>query len=290
MRRTGYLAKDFAERHGVPKWYDYATALINDPDVDAIYIATPPNGHEEFTAKAAAAGKPVYVEKPMARSHAECLRMIEVCEQHNVPLFVAYYRRTLPNFLKIKQLIDEKVIGDVRFIDCKVHKSMQHEEAGWRTDPEISGGGYFHDLASHQLDYFDFLFGPIVKANGFAKNFGGQNTAEELTVGMFEFENGVIGKGSWCFFISKNSEEEKTIIYGSKGRIEFDFFGQFEVEVFVEGKTPEKLTFEMPEHIQQPLIQLMVDELNGEKDACPSTGKSAARTNWVLEQICRFDS
>lgn len=290
MRRTGHLAEDYAKRHNVPKWFDDAEKLINDPNVDAIYIATPPDSHEKYTLMAATAGKPVYVEKPMARSHAECQRMVKACEDHNIPLFVAYYRRALPNFLKIKELINHKVIGDVRFIECKVHKTINQvdkEPDNWRVNPEIAGGGYFYDLASHQLDFFDFLFGPIVKASGIAKNLAGLYATEDTTVGTFEFENGVLGMGSWCFAVSKDSELEQTIIYGSKGRIEFDFFEKLEVNVFLDGEEPKKLTFDMPEHIQQPLIQTIVNELNGKPVKCPSTGTSGARTNWVLGEICR---
>ncbi len=294
MRRTGHLAEDFAKRHGVPKWYDNADELINDPEINAIYIATPPDGHHPYTVKAAAAGKTVYVEKPMARSYNECLEMIEICKKADVPLFVAFYRRALPNFLKIKELIDNKAIGDVRFIDVKVHKSLHPNIVGqsdnvqnWRTNPEIAGAGYFYDLASHQLDYLDYLFGPIVKAQGMAKNFGGLYSSEDTTLGTFEFETGVMGMGSWCFAVSDNSEIEKTTIYGSKGRIEFTYFEGSWVDLFVDGKEKEQFTFEMPVHIQQPLIQSIVDELNGKSGKSPSTGTTAARTNWAMEQICK---
>jgi predicted dehydrogenase len=294
MRRTGHLAEDYAKRHGVPKWYDDAEKLINDPEINAIYIATPPDGHEPYTAMAAAAGKPVYVEKPMARSHEECLKMIETCQKAGVPLFVAFYRRALPNFLKIKALVDNGAIGNIRFIDIKVHKSLHPDIVGqsdnennWRTKPEIAGAGYFYDLASHQLDYFDFLLGPIIKANGLAKNFGGIYQVEDTTLGTFEFESGALGMGSWCFATGENSELEKTIIYGAKGRIEFSFFEGMEVDLFVDGQPNQTFKFDMPEHIQQPLIQDMVDELNGKNAKCASTGVSGARTNWAMEQICR---
>lgn len=293
MRRTGHLAEDFAKRHGVPKWYDNAEDLINDPEINAIYIATPPDGHAPYTKMAAAAGKTVYVEKPMAKSYKECLEMVEACKKAGVNLFVAYYRRALPNFLKIKELIDSKAIGEVRFIDIKVHKSIKPDIVGqsenldnWRTKPEIAGAGYFYDLASHQLDYFDYLFGPIRKAQGMARNFGGVYAAEDTTLGTFEFENGVLGMGSWCFATDKSSELEKTTIFGSKGRIEFSFFSGSDVLLTRESGESEKFSFEMPKHIQQPLIQLMVDELNGRKTKCPSTGESGARTNKVLEDIC----
>src|SRR6478752_4064397 len=106
MRRTGELAKDYAERHNVPKWYDDADAHINDPDIDAVNIATPPGSHKEYTMKVAQAGKPVYVEKPMALDFTECQEMIAACEQAGVPLYVAYYRRGQARFLKIKELLE----------------------------------------------------------------------------------------------------------------------------------------------------------------------------------------
>ncbi|WP_341224387.1 Gfo/Idh/MocA family oxidoreductase [uncultured Arcticibacterium sp.] len=293
MRRTGAKAKDFAERHGVPKWYDDAEKLINDPEINAIYVATPPNGHAPYAAMAAAAGKPVYVEKPMARNHAECLSMIETCKKAGVPLFVAYYRRALPNFLKIKELVDSGSIGTIRFVDVKVHKSLEPDIVGqsdnhenWRTNPEIAGAGYFYDLASHQLDYLDFLLGPITKASGIAKNFGGIYQAEDTTLGTFSFESGAMGMGSWCFATSENSELEMTTIYGSKGRIAFPFFEGTNVDLFIDGKAKQSFNFEMPEHIQQPLIQGIVNQLNNKGESV-STGTSAARTNWALEQISK---
>lgn len=293
MRRTGNLAADFAKRHGVPKWYDDAEKLINDPDINAIYIATPPDGHAHYTALSAAAGKPVYVEKPMARTHQECLNMIAACETAGVPLFVAYYRRALPNYLKIKALIEEGAIGDIRFIDIKIHKSIHPDKVSqsqnienWRTKPEIAGAGYFYDLASHQLDFLDFLFGPIEKAQGIAKNFGNVYPAEDTTLGTFTFENGILGIGSWCFAVSENAQLDKTTIYGSKGTIEFPFFTGFDVTLNIEGKNSKIFKFDIPLSIQQPLIQTIVEELKG-VGKCPSTGVSGARTNWVMAQICQ---
>ena len=200
MRRTGAKAEDYAKRHQVSKWYDQAEDLINDPDVNAVYIATPPNAHEELTIKAAKAGKPVYVEKPMARSHAACKRMIAACQKANVPLYVAYYRRSLPNFLKLKALITSGTIGEVRLVKIELYKNDEPDisakrtgkmPVNWRVDPEISGGGYFYDLAAHQLDYLDFVFGPIESAVGFAGNQGRLYSAADIITSSFTFENGI---------------------------------------------------------------------------------------------------
>ena len=292
MRRNGEKAKDYAQRHGVAKWYDNADQLINDSEINAIYIATPPNSHEQYTHMAAKAGKAVYVEKPMARNHTECLSMITACEQANVPLFTAYYRRMLPNFLKVKSLLEQGTIGDVRYVNILLNKTLQPDivgssrsDANWRILPDISGGGYFHDLASHQLDMLDFLFGPVQEAYGVAVNQAKLYHAEDMVAGTFLFKNGIVGQGNWCFTTSKISDCEVTTIVGSKGQISFPFFGDFSVTLEVEGKEKELLTFNIPKHIQQPLIQTIVDELLG-KGNCPSTGVSAARTNKVMELIC----
>lgn len=164
MRRDAALAEDYAKRHNVPKWYSNAVDLINDPEVDAVYIATPPSSHKEYTILCAKAGKPVYVEKPMALNFEECNEMISVCKEHNVPLFVAYYRRSLPRFLKIKELIDQNKIGTVRHVNCVLYHPFEERyddeiNLPWTVLPHISGGGIFVDLACHTLDFLDFVLG-----------------------------------------------------------------------------------------------------------------------------------
>ncbi len=173
MRRDGKKAKDYAERHGVPRWYDDASRLIHDPEVDAVYVATPPSTHADYAIQAAGAGKPVYVEKPMARTADECRQMIAACREAGVPLFVAFYRRALPRFLKIKELLQQGAIGQVRFVTvtlCSAPDAYDPKHLPWRVVPDIAGAGLFLDLASHTLDILDFLLGPVVKTNGMAVN------------------------------------------------------------------------------------------------------------------------
>lgn len=293
MRRNADKAKDFAKRHGIAKWYDNADDLLNDPEVNAIYIATPPSTHAEYTIKAAAVGKPVYVEKPMARTHQECLLMVEACKKANVPLFVAFYRRTLPNILKVKELIDNGAIGAIRSIDISVQMTIENDIVGthdlpnnWRVDPKVAGGGYFYDLASHQLDALDFIFGPITEAKGFSENQSKNYKADDITIGVFKFKNGILGKGLWAFNTSKASQYEMTTIIGSKGQISFPFWGDHHVTLKLENEPVKKFEFEVPEYIQEILIQSIVDELRG-KGTCISTGISGARTGWVLDHIAK---
>ena len=290
MRRNGEKAKDYARRHNIKKWYDDADALINDPDVNAIYIATPPSSHEEYVLRTSNFGKPIYVEKPMARTFDECQTMNAACKKKNLPLYVAYYRRCLPNFLKVKALVEEGVIGEVRMVQVELFQTALPEivknlDNNWRVQPEIAGGGYFYDLGSHQFDYLDYLFGPLESVKGHSANQAGLYPAEDIVSASFKFANGIIGTGSWCFTTSDVANKEVCTIIGSKGRIQFHYFTSTQVILETEeGK--EVFEFEMPQHIQMPLIQTIVDELRGE-GTCPSTGRSAARTNWVIDQITK---
>ena len=289
MRRDAAKAKDYASRHGVPKWYDNVDDLINDPEINAIYIATPPDVHEEYTLKAMKAGKPVYVEKPMARNAAECDRMNEASETTGVPLFVAYYRRSLDYFKKVKQLIDDKVIGDVRYVNICLQWQPYDEEVGdnakprWRVDPEISGGGHFHDLASHQFDFLEYVFGPVKSASGISRNQARLYKADDITVANFEFESGILGNGTWCYTVNKAQREDLAQIVGSKGRITFSFFEKFDIIVETE-EGREVFNIPYPAHVQQQLIEQIVNELRGEGTS-PSTGVSGAKANRIMDWI-----
>jgi len=290
MRRDGAKAADYAERHKVPKWYTDAALLINDPAVNAIYVATPPDTHARYAIEAMKAGKPVYVEKPMARNYRECQEMIRVSEETGMPLFVAYYRRTLPAFLKVKAMLAEGTIGRPLTTNIRLHKAFgekdQHrEQQSWHVNPAISGGGHFFDLASHQLDYLDFLFGPITEVQGIAKNLAGYYPAEDTVTATFTFESGVTGTGSWCFVVGEGTEEDIIEITGTKGKISFSCFQLGEVKLILSDKTT-TFGFQNPENISRNLIQQVVDALRGD-GGCVSTGHSAARTSWVLDEITK---
>src|SRR3990170_2992673 len=222
MRRNGALARDYAERHGVARWYDDAQALIDDPEVDAVYIATPPYMHKAYTLAVARAGKPVYVEKPMALNAAECQEMIDACAVAGVPLFVAFYRRALPRFVKIKELVDSGVLGSLRYVEILLtqpDKPLADDEQPWRVQPEVAGGGHFVDLASHTLDFLDYVLGPVKDVRGFVRNQGATYPAEDIVSGSFEFESGVLGSGLWSF--TTFDAADQVMIVGSAGKLTF---------------------------------------------------------------------
>ena len=285
MRRNGDLAKDYALRHGVPKWYDDADALIHDPDVNAIYIATPPSSHKAYTLAAAAAGKPVYVEKPMALNYVECQVMIAACESAGVPLYVAYYRRGLPRFHKVKAWIDEGAIGEIRAVSTTLLRPPSPADCAepmpWRLDAAVAGCGYFCDVGSHMIDLLQYLVGPIRSVNGNATNQGGCYDVEDVVSASFLFENGAHGVGLWNFNTQNHVDE--TEIVGTEGRIRYATYAE-EPVTLTRGEHIESVFIENPKHIQQPLIQSVVDDLLG-VGTCPSTGRTGAMTSFVMDKI-----
>lgn len=284
MRRDATKAQDYAKRHGVPKWYDNADDLINDNEVNAIYIATPPNAHAELTIRALKAKKPVYVEKPMALNYAQALEMVQASEKYQTPLYVAYYRRALPTFVKVKQLLNDGIIGAVKMVNIQLHKSFSQHDI-WRVQPDVSGGGHFVDLASHQLDLLDFFFGPILKVNAFTLNQGNQYIAEDFVSAHFLLPNAVVANGSWCFTVPEFLQTDVFEIIGDKGKIKFSCFNFIPIEVSTFEGT-QSFDFPAPQHVEQNLIQNVVDDLLG-NGISPSNGVSGSRTNWVMDEVLK---
>ncbi|HKM93306.1 MAG TPA: Gfo/Idh/MocA family oxidoreductase [Prolixibacteraceae bacterium] len=286
MRRDAGKAANYAKRHHVPNWFSDADQLINHPEVNAVYVATPPNFHAFYAKKAIEAGKPVYIEKPMCRTYEECVEVCELAEQKNVPVFVAYYRRKLSGFIKVKELLENGAIGDVRMVNIKLFKhanEKMNSAMPWRVDPSISGGGHFYDLASHQLDYLDFLFGEIIAVESIVANQAGLYSAEDILSISFLHQNGIVGSGSWCFNSSKVNDHDSVEIIGSKGRIEFSTFDFVPIKLITQ-KGIQSFEFEKPQHVQQAMIEHVVNcLLKNEKPV--SDGFSGARTNKIMEQI-----
>jgi predicted dehydrogenase len=284
MRRSGDLAADYARRHDVPRWYDDADELINDPEVDAVYVATPPDSHREYVVRVARAGKPVYVEKPMARTALECEEMISACDQAGVGLFVAYYRRAQPRFATFKELLNSGRIGELRSVSVRNEQPAPLDEAddeGWRVDPKISGGGHFVDLGSHILDLLDWLLGPVTHAAGVATNRGGRYPAEDLVTAVFSFRSGVEGVGVWNYDSFQRKDEVEII--GTAGALCFSCFADEPLRLFTASGV-ELIKAPYPETVQLPLIQTVVDALTGYGES-PSDGLSAVRTARVIDAL-----
>lgn len=289
MRRDAYLAEDYARRHNVPRFYSRASDLINDKEIDAVYIATPPSSHAEYALEVIKARKPVYIEKPMAATYAECQKINKAAEKHGVPVFVAFYRRALPGFLLVKNLIEKGSIGNVRFVLLQLFKAPSEDEKKgklpWRVDPKIAGAGHFYDLASHQLDYLDFLFGPVQKIRSIALNQAGLYKAEDFVSADFLFSNNIAGTGVWSFGASIESGRDTIEIIGDKGTIKFTTFS-FEPIILTNENGREEFINERPQHVQYFLIDKIVKSLHG-NGSSPSTGITGARTSKVMEEIVK---
>lgn len=288
MRRDEIKAADYAKRHGVKKYYTTVNELLEDKEINAIYVATPPHLHKELTIKALESGRPVYVEKPMALNYTECEEMLAAADRTGQKLFVAYYRRSLPYFEKVKDIIDKGLIGKPVAVNVKQFRApfksdFEAQSHTWRIKPEIAGGGYFYDLAPHTIDILDFLLGRISDVDGFTANLGGLYHTEDTVTANFKFESGALGTGIWSFVTESKSNIDSVEILGTKGKVQFAVFDFTPIQLTTHAGV-EEFTLENPKHIQQPLIQTIVDELNG-KATCPSPASTGSRPNWIMDKI-----
>jgi predicted dehydrogenase len=285
MRRDASKAEDYARRHNIPRWYADADALIADREVDAVYIATPPSSHKEYVFKVARAGKPMLVEKPMALSATECETMIAACREADVPLRVAYYRRKLPRFEKMRELIQSGAIGEPRAIAVR---QFQRPDAPlpqpWKVDSVTNGGGLFVDMQTHTLDWLLSVFGPVRDVCGVAVNAARIHGAEDTVSYSLLFKNGVVAGGVFAYTVAR--AEESVTIYGSEGEISMGFFTPSGDLRLTRNSVEEILKLPDPPHVHQPLIQSFVNELNG-GPVLDSTGETALEAARVIDEILR---
>ena len=289
MSRSERRARSYAERNGIARWYTDAQELIDDPEVNAVYIATPPSSHATYAIMAMRAGKPVYVEKPLAATYEDCARVNRVSEETGIPCFVAYYRRYLPYFDKVRQLVDRGVIGKVVNVQVRFAVPPREEDYArdgqlpWRVQPDIAGGGYFYDMAPHQLDFLQQLFGVITEARGIRANRGGLYEAEDTVSACFEFENGLPGSGSWCFVAHESAREDRIDLVGDRGSVSFSVFDFQPIRLHT-SYGEESMAVPNPPVVQAPIIKSVVEHLQG-IGVCECTSVSATPVNWVLDRI-----
>ena len=285
MSRTYGKAEDYANRHGVEAFYTQAEDVINNDDIDAVYVATPPDSHKFYALMVANAVKPCCVEKPLAPSYADSLSIHRAFEERGIPLFVAYYRRSLPRFNEIKKALDRGAIGEIRHISWSLSKPANQldltGEYNWRTNKEIAFGGYFDDLASHGLDLFSYLLGDFDEVKGVGLNQQGLYSSLDAISACWSHKSGVTGAGNWNFGCHTRRDEVE--IYGSKGHIKFSIFDEKPLTICdAEGR--HEVFIKNPDNIQLCHVQHMADQLFDGKPH-PSNGLSATRTSWVMDKI-----
>ncbi|WP_299059591.1 Gfo/Idh/MocA family oxidoreductase [uncultured Polaribacter sp.] len=287
MRRNEEKVKDFAKRHKVANWTTNVSELINDKNVNAIYIATPPSSHLEYALQALKAGKDVYLEKPMVLNSKEAKVLSEAVVKGNNKVTIAHYRRSLPVFFKVKELLLLNTIGKVTSAKITIAQSKKANiiaktDVNWRIDPAISGGGYFHDIAPHQLDLMYYYFGDIasIKSIDLEKN----KVSNEVVKGEIQFKNGVQFNGSWDFNAAEDADN--CTIIGEKGSISFSFYGE-KVIVKVD-ESVKTYQFSNPKHVQQAMIEKTVGYFLGNNEN-PCTVNEAVIVTKIMDVFCGID-
>lgn len=283
-------AKSYAERHRIKKYYTDPQSLISDPEVNAIYIATPPSSHSTYAIMSMKSGKPCYVEKPLASSYDECLRVNRTSTHTGIPCFVAYYRRYLPYFQKVFELVKSGTIGKILTTQIQLYvpprelDTQSGKDLPWRLNPQVAGGGgYFYDLASHQLDLLQYMFGDIIEAEGYCDNMAGLYLVEDTFNACYRFHSGMQGSGSWCFVSHESARKDTITIVGTKGTITFSVFDYKPIELYTEAGI-QSFDVKNPKYVQLPLIKQIVEHLQG-KGTCDCDSISATPSNWVMDKI-----
>ena len=283
--RTHNKALDYAQKRNIPHVFDSPEALIRSTEIDAVYIATPPDSHHQYALLAAQAGKPCVVEKPMAVTHAQCVQMQQAFERTKTPLFVAYYRRCLPAFNAIKTWLEQGSIGEVRHVNWMYSRSPTEIDLSgaynWRTDERIAPGGYFDDIACHGLDLFTYYWGQVSHVSGISQNQQHLYSAKDAIAATMLFKSGVTFTGHWNFAASDRTD--KVIVTGSKGTLEFGVFDE-NPAIITSGGEQTQLSMDKPTPIQGDFVQAVANHLF-KGIPHPSQGSSATHTSWIMEQI-----
>lgn len=284
MRRDLQAAYKSSQKFSAPYWFDNIDDLLAS-NIDAVYIATPPGLHYEQSLKCCNARKPVYIEKPFARNYTEAKAIVDAFDRNNLPIYVGHYRRALPRFQRIQQLLSENYIGKICSVDFYLNRIFsQHEaENTWLYNPTLSGGGKFFDIAAHTIDIIIYLFGEINEIHGFAINSGTACPLEDNVTFSFRTDKNIIGSAN--FNCISNQKNDRMIITGTNGTLEFSIHGRYDIIINNYSLNSSK-TIEIPdpEIVEKPMIKTVVDALL-KRGSCPCVGEDALSTYWVIDQI-----
>jgi 1,5-anhydro-D-fructose reductase (1,5-anhydro-D-mannitol-forming) len=279
-RLYGVVTRDKSKGVGVAEHiWDNLDAALADPQIDAVYVATPVALHAPQTIASLKAGKHVLCEKPTAMNYAEASEVVRVARESAKILGVAYYRRTYPKAQRARELLDQGAIGQPVLAEANHHRASPAQGAfrSWLLDPKLAGGGPLFDVASHRIDLMNYLFGKPARATGMMSNVVFQWPIEDNATAMIEYESGVRGivDVRW----HSNVVRDQFRIIGTKGEINLDPLSGPEL-AYPGGSE------QLPAHanIHFPMIENFVAAvLDGA--ALLSSGESAIWTDWVTEQV-----
>ena len=284
MRRELSAAEEAARHFGAEIFCDTQEALLSS-GIDAVYIATPPGLHYEQAMACLSAGKPVYLEKPFARNYTEAKLLTEAFQNAGIPLYVGHYRRALPRFLKIRQLLEDGSIGQVQQVDFCLNRIFDPDEAkkSWLYNPLLSGGGKFYDIAPHTVDIFQFLFGEICDVSGSAVNLGTGCPLENLVTLDVLTDRSVRAHLQFCCTAAEKSD--RMTVTGTGGRMEFSVHGKQDIKLWdLHGNLLQEFLLPDPVTVEQPMVQSVVEDLLG-LGHCESRAAAVLSTYWVIDQV-----
>ena len=193
MRTTQAGAEEFAHEHGARRAYDDVEALVRDPEVEAVYVSTPVDQHCPNTLAAAAQGKHVLCEKPLALSVVEGEAMRQACRDAGITFMTCYYQRFSARHRKIKELIQAGDIGRVTAVRWNFSGRYPTGPGIWQHDPARAGGGPFTDLGTHGVDLMRFLVGEIIAVTAFVDTLVESYAVEDTASAILKFGNGAQG-------------------------------------------------------------------------------------------------
>ena len=286
MRRNLEKAEESAKKLGASKWYDNVDELLADENVNAVYIATPPGLHLEQATKCCKAKKPTYLEKPFARNYKEALEITNMFKEAGVPLYVAHYRRALPKFIKIKELLKNNTIGNVCEVDFRLNRKFNRAEAidSWLYNTELSGGGKFYDIAPHSIDIMVYLFGNFTEVKGICTNNSNEYKVEDIVTMMFKTEKGIVGTAN--FNSIAFDKKDLIIINGTKGKIEFSMHGDSSIIITTPEKT-ETIDIKNPDIIQESMVENVVESLITGEHLNTCSGDEALETYRIMDEVLK---
>jgi len=277
----GLLTRDPRKAQAYPgaRVFSSIDDALRDPELDAVYVASPVALHAPQTIASLQAGKHVLCEKPVAMSYAQAQSMVAAAKDTGRFFGVAYYRRLFPKLLRARQLIAEGAIGQPVLAEANCHSWLPIQERSWLWDPALAGGGPLYDIASHRIDAFNFLFGRPARATGLLSNAVHHLPVEDSATVLIDYPGGVRGivDVRW----NSHTERDQFRLIGTDGEIDCDPLGGARLQCNGrEEAWPPHANF------HYPAVENFVSAvLDGTPLMC--CGEEAIWTDWVTEQVMK---
>lgn len=288
-RLRAELAEEFAREFGAKKWFGDWREQISDPEIDAVYIATPVFLHAEQTITAANAGKHVLCEKPMALDPRECDQMIEACVANNVKLGIAYYRRFYPVVRRVKEILDSGEIGRVSVAQINAFEFMEMEASDprhWFLEKSRSGGGPMMDFGCHRIEVLTNIFGNVDRVESLVTNSNFDREVEDTATALLHFENGT--HASITVTHASVEPKDSLSIYGTKGSIHIDVLNVGELQVKHENGVRNE-SYPPDANFHKPLIKDFADAILQDREP-EISGECGREVAMIIDEIYKKGS